>query len=67
MDESDKEYIRRVFADLTGVLEDASVAAAEGQSWRITPEVSDRIIRTIERAIAKTSTHLDDIKHRPEW
>lgn len=61
MDESDREYIRRVFADLTGVLEDASAEAVEGQSWRITPETSASIIHDIEKALEEADRLLGKI------
>ena len=54
MNESDKEYIRRAFAELTGLLEDASAKAAEGQSSHLTARASGRIVRDIEKVLVDT-------------
>ncbi len=46
MENDDTELARMIFAELTGLLEDASAIASEGQSPHIT---SDIVARTIGR------------------
>jgi|LGVF01.2.fsa_nt_gb hypothetical protein len=64
MNASDKEYIRRVFANLTGILEDASVLAAEGQSRQLTAETAECIIQSIKKTLAHSNNLLESIKAR---
>ena len=66
MNESDKEYVRRVFAELTGVLEDTSEIALKGQSCQITIEYVAQIIHSIEKAIIESDNLLKSIKKRIE-
>ena len=64
MNESDMEYIRRIFADLTGVLEDATAMAPKGQFRQLTTEAAERIIQSIEKAMADDGNLLNNINHR---
>lgn len=66
MNESDKEYTRRVFAILTGVFEDASETALKGQSPQLTTEAAERIIRSLEKTLADSDNLLNSIKNRME-
>jgi len=48
MENDDIALARMIFAELTGVQEDASAIASEGQSPHTTPDVATRIIRRLD-------------------
>ena len=62
MDNDDTEQTRMIFAELTGLLEDASVIALEGQSPHITSDVVARIIRRLDSSFDNVEKLLRHLK-----
>jgi hypothetical protein len=53
MDQDDKELVRRLMAKATATLEDATVAAAKGQSQRLSAAGYARAARRLRAAAGK--------------
>ena len=57
----DDETRRKIFADLTALLEDAAGIAADGQAPGFSPDQSRRLARRVRRLIRRASARLDDL------
>ena len=63
MDESRTEKIRRLFADITGCLEDTSLIAAEGQGSSIDSPSARHIVASLRQSLQKVEKQLTKVEH----
>jgi len=63
MDESTTEEVRRIFADITGRLEDASLIAIEGQSISIDAPAIQQISTALKLSLGEVVSRLTQIEN----
>jgi hypothetical protein len=63
MDESTTEEVRRLFADITGRLEDASLIAVEGQAISIDAPAIRQITSALKLSLDEVESRLTQIEN----
>ena len=63
MDESKTDEIRRLFADITGHLENASLIAVDGQATNIDAPSARQIVCSLRQSLQEVQHQLTRVEH----